>query len=227
MSHHSLLSRCEEISGNIEAMEDQSISFLKHLTTELREMEHASGSRLNGNLHNIKVTNKHWAPVICRVHTRWLMNMLNTHTLKGDQISLDTQRVKELFTKAGSQERANTCLAAMQMPEPSGSTVVLSFHQRRQETWESKGSHLKSTCGTITWRMLINESFCDPLQSHHFRTFEGELQKCVLYALQRGFTHTEVSGPLTGWKQGCQTDLTCVPGLSPQFCDVALFLCTM
>lgn len=56
MSHHSLPSRCEEISGNIEAMEDQSISFLKHLTTELREMEHTSGSRLHGNLHNIKVT---------------------------------------------------------------------------------------------------------------------------------------------------------------------------
>lgn len=57
------------------------------------------------------------------------MNKVNTSTLNmystslstngsnGDQISLNTQRVKELFEKAGSQERATLRLTAAQIPD--------------------------------------------------------------------------------------------------------------
>ena len=121
---------------------------------------------------------------------------------KGAQISFSAQRVKELFLKAGSQERATERLAAGQMPEPSGSSGFPSCYQRRWVRWKTIGrefSHLKFTCRHVVCGPLVRESpgdlvinahLSDLLQSHPISTLEDEFQKSALQIHCRWFSYT-------------------------------------
>lgn len=181
-----------------ETMEAQVVPFLKHLTTKLRKVEHTNWRRLNGNLHNPKVINKH---LLSSCYMRraqqiliWtrLMNALATYVqvlmvqsgiwsawvLKGLTNCWEKQEARKGQLCTWEQGRCQKLQAAVQF---SPSTREAGRGEKPQEGNQSS----ESTCRPVGCGPPVGESpgdltvsphFPDLLQNSHFRAFEGELQ---------------------------------------------------
>lgn len=181
-----------------ETMEAQVVPFLKHLTTKLRKVEHTNWRRINGNLHNAKVINKHLLSS-CYMHSAqqiliWtrLMNALATYVqvlmvqsgiwsawvLKGLMNCWEKQEARKGQLCTWEQGRCQKLQAAVRF---SPSTREAGRGEKPQEENQSS----ESTCRPVVCGPPVGESpgdltvsphFPDLLQNSHVRAFEGKLQ---------------------------------------------------
>lgn len=162
-----------------ETMEAQVVPFLKHLTTKLRKVEHTNWRRLNGNLHNPKVINKHLLSS-CYMHRAqqiliWtrLMNALATYVqvlmvqsgiwsawvLKGLTNCWEKQEARKGQLCTWEQGRCQKLQAAVQF---SPSTREAGRGEKPQEGNLVIWVHLQ-TCGLwATCRRVPGRSHCQP-----------------------------------------------------------------